>query len=117
MPEGCELTSDPPAVEPNASKLVTLFFALLDLEVHPRASPASSQRAMGLEQWFCLLSRPMFSVFDATYEFMRRELADIVDMLPDGVKLELTVAAVLMPLLGADLSRAFLLLLTACDAS
>ena len=59
----------------------------------------------------------MFSIFDAVYEFVRREPADKVQRLPHKVQMEITVAIWLMPLLGADLGRSFLPKLLACDAS
>ena len=60
---GCQLTARPPAAEPVSSKLVPLFGALLDVFLAGKASPRGMNRALvGLEQWFCLLTRPMFSV-------------------------------------------------------
>ncbi|CAE7188709.1 unnamed protein product, partial [Symbiodinium sp. KB8] len=114
---GCELTSKPPAAEPSAPKLVTLFMALLDVFCVGEASPAGLNRLLGLEQWFCLLSRPMYSIFDSIYEFVRKEPQDRVQPLPSKVRVELVVAAFLAPLLGADLGRRFLPRLIACDAS
>ena len=114
---GCELSANPPAAEPATAKLVPLWLALLDVCVMGRASPTALNRALGVEQWFCLLSRPMFSIFDAVYEFVRREPADKVQRLPHKVQMEITVAIWLMPLLGADLGRSFLPKLLACDAS
>ena len=114
---GCELTSQPPAAEPAAAKLLQLFVALLDVCVQGKASPSGLSRALGVEQWFCLLNRPMFSIFDLVYEFVRREPQDDLQPLPEGVRTEILVAASLVPLLGADLGRAFLPQLIACDAS
>ncbi|CAE7806167.1 HET-E1, partial [Symbiodinium necroappetens] len=114
---GCELTSKPPAAEPSAPKLVTLFMALLDVFCVGEASPAGLNRLLGLEQWFCLLSRPMYSIFDSIYEFVRKEPQDRVQPLPSKLRVELVVAAFLAPLLGADLGRRFLPRLIACDAS
>ena len=114
---GCELTAQPPAAEPSTAKLVQLYEALLDVFILGRASPTAVSRALGVEQWFCLLNRPMFSIFDAVYEFVRREPAGHVQTLPHKVLTELLVAACLSPLLGADLGREFLPRLIACDAS
>jgi len=114
---GCELSSEPAAVEPTSGKLCPLFADFFDLLSKPKASPRAVNKALGVEQWFCLLNRPMFSVFDSIYEFVRQQPEDELLQLPRDVRTEVAVAAFLMPLLGADLSRAFLPQLTACDAS
>ena len=59
----------------------------------------------------------MFSVFSSVYDFVRLEPQDAIQAVPEQVRTELAVAAFLMPLLGADLGREFLPLLTACDAA
>ena len=59
---GCELTSLPGSAEPSTEKLIRLFLAWLDVLTTKRASPQALNRALGVEQWFCLLSRPMFSI-------------------------------------------------------
>lgn len=114
---GCELTVSPPAAEPNTAKLVMLFAALLDLLVRGRASPRALNRLLGVVQWFCLLCRPMFSVFSAVYAFVRGAPDDREVALPEDVRTELVVVACLVPLMGADLGRSFLPMLTACDAA
>ena len=114
---GCKLTARPPAVEPNTHKLVLVFKALLDLLAKQTATPAGLSRLLGVEQWFCLLNRPMFSIFDKVYDFVRREPQTCSFVVPEAVWTELAVAAFLMPLLGADLGRDFIPQLTACDAA
>jgi len=114
---GCELTSQPAAAEPASNKLVPLFAGFLDLLAKGSSSPRALNRSLGVEQWFCLLNRPMFSVFDSVYEFVRKEPEDKIEKLSMPVMTEVAVATFLMPLLGADLGREFLPLLTACDAS
>ena len=114
---GCELTTQPPAAEPASSKLVRLFAALLDLFLQGQVSPSGLNRALGVEQWFCLLNRPMFSVFSAVYDFVRREPPESIQFLPEDVQSEILVAAAFAPLLGADLGRDFLPQLIACDAA
>ncbi|CAL1136882.1 unnamed protein product [Cladocopium goreaui] len=114
---GCELTTQPPAAEPASSKLVRLFAALLDLFLQGQVSPSGLNRALGVEQWFCLLNRPMFSVFSAVCDFVRREPPESIQFLPEDVQSEILVAAAFAPLLGADLGRDFLPQLIACDAA
>ena len=93
---GCELTSQPPAVEPSASKLRLLFTGLVDACVTGRATPAGLGRLLGLAQWFCLLlTRPMYSIFDDVYSFVQREPACRVQAFPAKVISELVVTACL----------------------
>ena len=113
---GCELYANPPAVEPSSDKLFRLFSALVGLLLNPTASPKALSRALGVAQWFCLLQRPMFSVFDKVYDFVRDDGQDTPMSLPPAIRNELAVATFLMPLLGADLSRDYLGKITACDA-
>eukprot|EP00930_Biecheleria_cincta_P036722 TRINITY_DN25169_c0_g2_i1.p1 TRINITY_DN25169_c0_g2~~TRINITY_DN25169_c0_g2_i1.p1 ORF type:complete len:212 (-),score=21.83 TRINITY_DN25169_c0_g2_i1:347-949(-) len=82
---GCELTSKPPAVEPATDKLVCLFWAWLDLQHIGCGGPAGVNRALGLNQWFCLLNRPAFGVFDAVYGFVREQPENKAKRLPCAV--------------------------------
>lgn len=59
----------------------------------------------------------MFSVFSAVYAFVRGAPDDREVALPEDVRTELVVVACLVPLMGADLGRSFLPMLTACDAA
>jgi hypothetical protein len=115
---GCDLSAEPPSVEPHSCKLFALFAAFLSLLQEPVASPKALSRALKVAQWFCLLQRPMFAVFDMVYEFVREGATNqhMPVPLPVPVRNEIAVATFLMPLLGADLSRNFLNKLTACDA-
>lgn len=99
---GCKLASNPGVVAPATTKLIPLFLAWLDVLSKNKASPLAVNRALGVHQWFCLLARPLFSIFDTVYEFVRQEPGDKLVDLPKGVCAE-TVSVFLMPLLGADL--------------
>ena len=114
---GCSVSSRSATVEPSSEKLLPLFLAWIDLLRKGAASPQGLNRALGLHQWFCLLQRPLFSVFDQVYNFVRQEPDSVRAPLPSMVCAEVAVASLLMPLLGADLSRRFLPLLTASDAA
>lgn len=114
---GCKLSAKPGAAEPVSAKMVPLFLAWLGLLSTRSASPLAVNRALGVQQWFCLLSRPLFSILDRTYEFVRQEPGNKIVDLPGGVCAEIAVSVFLMPLLGADLERQYLPLITACDAS
>ena len=114
---GCRISSATATAEPATEKLVPLFLAWLDVLLKGGASPRGVSRALGVQQWFCLLQRPLFSAFDEIYQFVRAEPADEQVQLSETIRSEIAVAAFLMPLLGADLSRQFLPLLTASDAA
>ena len=114
---GCCIDEKTGTAQPEPSKITALFLAWIDLLNKGHASPRSVSRALGLHQWFCLLQRPAFCVFDAVYEFVRREPSSVSADLPSSVGAELAVAAFIMPLLCADLRRTFLPQLTACDAA
>ncbi|OLP88662.1 hypothetical protein AK812_SmicGene29969 [Symbiodinium microadriaticum] len=114
---GCCIDEETGTAQPEPSKITALFLAWIDLLNKGHASPRSVSRALGLHQWFCLLQRPAFCVFDAVYEFVRREPSFVSADLPSSVGAELAVAAFIMPLLCADLRRTFLPQLTACDAA
>ena len=114
---GCHLSAATATAEPATEKLVPLFLAWLDVLQKGSASPCGLNRALGVHQWFCLLQRPLFSVFNTVYEFVLQEPATTCVKLPECVCSEIAVATFLMPLLGADLSRPFLPRLTASDAA
>ncbi|CAE7665217.1 HET-E1, partial [Symbiodinium pilosum] len=114
---GCLISAKTATVEPASEKLVPLFLAWLDVLTKGVASPRGVHRALGVHQWFCLLQRPLFSVFDQIYQFIRTEPAEVQVVMPESIRTEIAVGAFLMPLLGADLSRQFLPKLTASDAA
>ena len=114
---GCVIDSKSGTVEPAPGKLCSLFLAWIDVLTKGCATPVGINRALGLHQWFCLLQRPLFSVFDSVYSFARQPPDNIQVELPVDVRTEVAVATFLVPLLGADLRRRFLPQLTACDAA
>ena len=111
------MSSRSASVEPSSEKLLPFFLAWIDLLRKSSASPHGLNRALGLHQWFCLLRRPLFSVFDQVYNFVQQEPASVRAPLPRMVCAEIAVPPLFMPLLGGDLSRRFLLLLTTSDAA
>lgn len=113
---GCELSSIDALVQPEVSKLARLTCGLLDVITNPVASPRGLHSLLGLLQWFSLLQRGLFSVYDAVYEFVRREPSGIPVPLPQEVVVELSTALFLLPLLPASMDRPFLPKLIACDA-
>ena len=114
---GCDISTTPPLVEPCKQKLAKLVAVLCDLLETPTGSPHAVNSVLGIEQWFCLLQRGMFSIFDSVYEFVRRDAQKQPRSLPKQVQNELLVGLVLMPLLPAALDRPFLSELLACDAA
>ena len=102
---------------PSASKLLFALAHGADLLSRPRVSPLELHSLLGLLQWFDLLNRPLYSALDRVYDFVRDPADDVARVLPDDVRSELLLALLLAPLMEADLSRPWLPLLTATDAS
>ena len=72
---GCDVSSRPHMAEPSQVKLLKCLACCLDLLRTKWASPGAVNGLLGLLQWFSLLQRPMFGVFDQIYEFVQREPA------------------------------------------
>ena len=81
------------------------------------ASPRGVHGQLGLASWFCILSRPHYSCFDALYRFVARLPEDVPQAVPAAVVAELCLFFALVPLLTAGLDRDWLPLLTACEAA
>ena len=114
---GCDLSSSPPVVDPNKAKLGQCICRTLDLLACGTASPQVFSSILGVWQWFSLLSRPMFSIFDAVYKFARRLPFTKTTKIPEPAQNELLFTVLLAPLLTAGLARPALDLLIATDAS
>ena len=114
---GCDLSSSPPLVQPARSKLGNIVLALCDLLWLGRASPRALNSILGVLQWFCLMQRGMFSVFDEVYAFVRRAEPNLTHKLPSSVESELLTILALSPLFPAGIDRPFLDELLACDAA
>ena len=114
---GCDISSTPPLVEPSMDKLGRVVPCMCDLLTRKVASPKAFNSLLGMLQWFCLLQRSMFSVFDKSYGFVQQPAPANRRSLPEAVQLELLQMLALMPLLPAALDRQFLDTLLACDAA
>ena len=114
---GCDMSSEPPLVEPAKDKLVQLLLAVCDLLERKAGSPQAVNSALGVLQWFYLLQRGMFSILDRVYNFVQQEPANDPRPLPCNLQDELLTAIALAPLLPAALDRAYLPELLACDAA
>ena len=67
-------------------------------------------------QWFAILARPTFSIFDEIYAFVR-DPTDTPVHVPVVVRRELLLFAAVAPLLSASLARRFSNILVATDAA
>ena len=114
---GCELSSSPALCEPARDKLRKLACGYLDLLLHPVGSPRAVNAALGLSQWFCLMQRGLFSIYDSVYAFVRQLPSDTPAVLPQGSLDEILVSLILLPMLSASLDRQWLPELVATDAS
>ena len=114
---GCEISSSPPLVEPAGRKLGGIVLCLCDLLSSPVASPKAVSSLLGVLQWFSLLQRGMFSVFDEVYKFAGLPQQQERKPLPEPVLSELIEFLALAPLLPAALDRQVLDTVLACDAA
>ena len=113
----CDLFNDPARAEPAATRLGKALCRALDLLTHPSASPRGVHALLGVWQWFGLLQRGFFSIYDSVYDFVRLEPEFGVKPLPSNVINEFLTTLLLSPLLVASLDRFPLPLLVATDAS
>lgn len=114
---GCDLSNNPAKVEPASGKLVQTLARTLDLLRIGHASPRAVHACLGVWQWFALMQRSFFSIFDSIYDFVQKEPADQLLKLPLAVSDELLLAVMLAPLLSARLDREPLRTMVATDAS
>ncbi len=114
---GCELSTNPPLAAPESSKLLHLLMAILGLDEVRVSSPRAVHSALGVSNWFCILSRPHFACFEESYGFVRREPAEEAIPVPQDVCNEFMLFAALAPLLSAGLDRQWLPLIAATDAA
>ncbi|CAE7867460.1 unnamed protein product, partial [Symbiodinium sp. KB8] len=114
---GCDLSNNPVKAEPNSEKMGQCICRTLDLLHRTHASPRAVHGLLGVWEWFALLQRGFFSIYDSVYQFVRKEPADCVFPVPGAVLNEMLVSALLAPLLSADLDRLVLPKLVATDAA
>lgn len=114
---GCDLSSEPAVAEPAAARLTAAICKTLDVLHERRASPRALHSLLGVWQWFFLLQRSFFSIFDAVYSFVQGEQPDRVVPVPPAVLNELLVTVALAPLLTASLDRQPVPKLVAADAA
>ena len=114
---GCELSNSPVRACPDRSRLLTIWRAVAQLLIGSTFSPKGCHSLLGLMQWFCILCRPMFAVFDQAYAFTRTLPDDKPVAVPQQCLFELVVFTILSGLLDADLERQWAPFLYATDAS
>ena len=114
---GCELANAPACVRPDRNRLLQVWLAVVALLGKPHMSPLGCAGLLGLAQWFCILCRPMFSIFSDCYRIARlRPDSSNVDLSREAL-LELACFMLLSGLLDADLERPWYPALFATDAS
>jgi hypothetical protein len=103
---GCELRTSPPSVSPDAKRLQRALLAIWEVGRTQLASPAAISSILGICQWFAILARPTFCIFDQVYAFVLSQ-STVVQLVPEPVRRELLLFAAIVPLLNASLSRPF----------
>ena len=79
--------------------------------------PRQVHNCLGVLQWYDLLVRCKLSVYDSIYAFVRRDGEHIEQSIPHQVMSELLMSAFLAVYWSVDITRPFLPLLCASDAS
>ena len=85
---GCDFDGPRCRLDPNAAKELLLYRGLLDLAQRSSVDPDTVGSAIGVVQWFALLARPYFAVFDELFVFVREPLPSQPQPLPLGVASE-----------------------------
>ncbi|CAE7858645.1 PDE9A [Symbiodinium necroappetens] len=98
-------------------RLLALLITFLFLSTQGRASPKQVHQLLGTLQWYDLLVRPKLSIYEAVYKFTGNKDDDVVVAIPPGVLAELACSLCLGVFWRCDLTRPFLPLLAATDAS
>ena len=100
-----------------AARCLALTVLVLSLVNSTSASPKQVHTVLGMLQWYDLLRRPKLSVYRAVYGFLRDPDDTRLCQVPGPVLQELLLGLVLGVFWRADLSRKFLPLVFASDAS
>ena len=114
---GCDLTSEPPLVQPAEAKLCSAVRRTMDLLHHGKASPRGLHALLGVWEWFALLQRGLFSIYDSVFAFVRRLPEKAAVDIPCNVANEMLMALLLAPFLAVRLDRQPLHTLVATDAA
>jgi hypothetical protein len=101
---------------PNAAKLCLVMMGVCQ-SISVDLSPLDVSALLGHIQWFFLLSRSAFSALDSAYAFARLAEPSVPRTVPAEVRAELFLCLMLLPLVGADLTREWAPIITASDAS
>ena len=104
-------------LQARGDKISAILSEFVGLAANPVCTPLSLAAFVGQLQWQCMLARPLFSCFNMVYDLVRRQPDSEDQPLTDGIMSELALCSSLFPLWSADLSRPWLSVLTATDAS
>jgi len=71
---GCLLSNTPPWVEADLAKLFPLLLSIIGLCFGPKIAPLRFAGMFGVSQWFCQITRWLFSVFLSVNDFQKGAL-------------------------------------------
>ena len=114
---GCDLSSHPALVEPSSAKMAETVCRAIDLLIGGQASPRALSAHIGVWQWFALMQRGLFSIFDSVYAFAQKLHPSEVSKLPEPCLNEVLTLLLLAPLFPASLDRQPCPKLIATDAA
>ena len=96
---------------------LAMLVSFLFLHKRAVATPKQVQQLLGTLQWYDLLLRPKLSIYNTVYAFVRSEREDVEVAIPCDVLAELACSLCHALFWRCDLTRPFLSLLGATDAS
>ncbi|CAE6932940.1 PDE9A [Symbiodinium sp. CCMP2592] len=110
LEQGCFLAMPP-------ARCLAVAVAVLHVLSTQAVSPKQLHQLLGVMQWFDLLRRPKLSVYSSVYDFVRHPKDTSVRRVPSRVCAEMAASFLLGVYWLTDLTRPFLPLLSATDAS
>lgn len=114
---GMLLNSSPPSIRPMQERLWLLYEASLYLATLDVAPAMWVETLIGMWSWFCVLRRPLFSIIDKCYVFIRLHRGDPPVRLWPAVRDELGALAGVAFFLQVDLASTWYPFAYMCDAS
>ena len=109
--EGGTFLAAPPA------RALALTWTARRLLMHGEASPDEIERILGTLQWFDLLNRPKLSVYSLVYKYVQSPRGAEFKGCFGDVMAEIVLGTVLGVYWRTDLTRSFIPMLSASDAS
>ena len=114
---GCDFDGALGFLDPGAEKQIQAMHDTVAMLASKLVTPNEVMQVMGSLQWLDLLQRSKLAVYCTIYDFEQLPDPDVGKPLPPEVRSELQLSIALSPFWSADLSRPYLPMISATDAS